>query len=165
MIEIKRQISINAPVEKVWQVLAQEFDRVGIWASSIAQSKPNLEALAPNGAMQGGRVCIVPNFGELKETFTHYDQKQWTFSYEAIAGMPFFIKKAGNTWSLMAQGQTTVVNMHIIADVNFFPGKLMEPLMRRQFGRNGSEVIEELKHYIEHGTPHPRKLKAMKAAA
>lgn len=165
MIEVKRQITVNAPIEKVWQVLAHEFDRVGEWASSIAQSKRNPDAVTPTGAAMGGRACVVPGFGGLKETITHYDEKRLTFSYEATEGMPFFVTKAGNTWSLVPQGQTTLVNMHLVADVNFLPGKLMEPVMRRQFSRNASDIVEELKHYIEYGKPHPRKLKAMKAVA
>ena len=165
MIEIKHQLTVNAPIDEVWRVLALEFTRVGDWASGIAQSKLNPNVVAPEGAEVGGRVCSVPGFGDLAEAFTAYDPDNYTFSYEAIEGMPFFVKTAGNTWSLTAQGNQTIVNMHLIAEVNVFSGMLMAPMMRRKFDQSGRDTIEDLKYYVENGSPSPRKLKAMQQAA
>lgn len=165
MIEVNKQITINAPVADVWRVLAHEFDRVGEWATSIAQSKPNPEAKPIAGSEVGGRICVVPGFGEMKESFAYYDEDNLTFSYEAVQGMPFFVKTAGNTWSLTDKGNQTIVDMHLIAEVNMFPGKVMAPMLRSQFNRQAGEIIEELKYYIENGQPHPRKLAALQKAA
>ena len=165
MIEVKKQIVINAPVAEVWRVLADEYHRVGEWASSIDHSAINHEAPVPDGLEYGGRICSVPGFGDLKESFTNYDADNLTYSYEATDGMPFFVTKAGNTWSLSKKGEKTVVDMHLIADVNLFPGKLMQAMMKRQFDRQAGEVIEELKYFVEQGKPHPRKVKAMQKSA
>jgi hypothetical protein len=38
---------------------------------------------------------------------------------------------------------------------------LLFPLIKLGFGVFVSQIIEELKFYVENGTPHPRKLKAL----
>lgn len=165
MIEVKKQLVVNAPYQEVWRILALEFHRVGEWASVIANSQINADATAPEGADIGGRVCVVPGFGDVKESFTAYDEDNLTFSYEATSGMPFFVKTAGNTWSLTPQGDKTVVDMHLMAETNLFPGALMAPLMKGQFDRQGWETIDDLKYYVENGKPSPRKQDAMKKVA
>lgn len=165
MIEIKKQVTISGSTADVWRVLAHEFDRVGEWATTIAQSKPNPDASPIAGAEVSGRICVVPGFGDLKESFTHYDEANMTFSYEAVQGMPFFVKTAVNTWSLTQKGNQTVVDMRLIVDVNLFPGKLMAPILRGQFDKQASEIVQELKYYIENGKPHPRKVSALQKAA
>ena len=44
-------------------------------------------------------------------------------------------------------------------------GWFMKGLMRRNMGKLLSEALEELKHFVETGTPHPRKQAAMQAFA
>ena len=41
---------------------------------------------------------------------------------------------------------------------------LIWPLLRLGFGVFVGQIIEELKYYVEHDSPHPRKLKAMEKA-
>ena len=55
---------------------------------------------------------------------------------------------------------TSLVETRAEIDVSLFPGLLLAPLLRLQMGRVGAQSLEELKYYVEHDQPHPRKLKA-----
>jgi hypothetical protein len=162
-IHFKDHILINAPATKVWRILAHEFDTIGDWASAIPTSQGIAELPAPPGAPVGARVCstAVPGFGQIRETFTSYDDQGMSFSYEATEGRPWFIKHAENHWVVRSLGpSTSEVEARAEVEVSLFPGVFLAPLMRFQLGRTGIQTFEELKHYVERGQVHPRKLQA-----
>lgn len=103
-IQMKDQITINAPADKAWHVLAHNFDDIGRWATVIMASKAATDMPAPEGAEVGGRVCSAQGFGEVQEKFTYYDEPSRRFGYKAIEGLPSFIKNAENNWSVHALG-------------------------------------------------------------
>jgi len=155
-------IVINASANKVWYVLAHDFANIGQWASAIPASKANPNLTAPEGAEVGGRVCStsVPGFRDIGESFTSYDEQSMHFAYQATEGRPWFLKHAENHWSVRSLGpDTSQVETRAETDVSFFPGFLLAPLFKFQMGRIGTQSLEELKYYIEHDQPHPRKLK------
>ena len=55
----------------------------------------------------------------------------------------------------------SVVEIKPEIDVNLFFGLLLMPLIPFANFFLGDRTLEELKYYIEHGQPHPRKLKAL----
>jgi hypothetical protein len=71
-LHLKSQLTINAPAEKVWRILAHEFDTIGQWASAVPASQAVADLPAPAGAQVGGRVCAtaVRGFAAVQETFT-----------------------------------------------------------------------------------------------
>jgi len=162
--KIERTLTINAPIVRVWQVVAHDFASVGEWASNVDESVVNINASTPNGATVGGRVCDVPGFGQLEETFIEYDEVGKTFTYDAT-GLPFFVKHAQNTWKVEAiDEQTTRVSFS--ADMALIPilGTLMSIPMKRQLITILDNVVEELKYYVEKGVPHPRKVALIQKA-
>jgi hypothetical protein len=83
------------------------------------------------------------------------------FGYQATEGRPWFLKRAENHWVVRALGpQTSVVESRAELDVGLFPGVFLAPLLKLLMGRVGAQFSEELKYYVEHDQPHPRKLKA-----
>ena len=160
-IQMKGQITINAAADKVWRVLAHNFDDIGRWATVISASKAATDMPAPEGAAVGGRVCSAPGFGEVQEKFTYYDEPARRFGYKGIEGLPSFIKAAENNWSVHALGANKcLVESRAEVDFKLIPGLLMIPIFKFQMGRTGAKLLEELKYYVEHDHPHPRKLKA-----
>lgn len=163
--EIKKSVTISQTIDKVWEIMATDYTRVGEWTSQITLSKNNDEVTAklPN-APAGGRVCTAPGFGDIKETMTHYDEGDKYFRYKAdISSMPFFVKGIANGWRFRSLGpKKTEVNMRMELKLNAFPGTLMAPVMRAQMGKSANIILEELKHYTETGRIHERKLKALK---
>jgi hypothetical protein len=162
-IYFKDRIVINAPAAKVWRVLAHEFDTIGLWASAIPASRGLSEVPAPAAAGVGARVCAtaVPGFGEIRETFTSYDEDAMHFAYKATEGRPWFIKQAANHWRVRALGpSTSEVEAWAEIEVSLFPGVLLAPLLKLQLGRTGAQTFDDLKYYVEHDQVHLRKLKA-----
>jgi hypothetical protein len=45
-------------------------------------------------------------------------------------------------------------------ELSLFPGVFLAPLVKLLMRRIGAQFSEELKYYVEHDQPHPRKLKA-----
>jgi hypothetical protein len=162
-IHLNDHFTINASAKKVWRVLAHDFSNIGQWASAIPTSKAVAELPVPEGAEVGGRVCstAVPGFRDIQESFISYDEQSMSFAYQATEGRPWFLKHAENHWVVRSLGpDTSLVETRAETDVSLFPGFFLVPLFKIQMSRIGTQSLEELKYYVEHDQPHPRKLKA-----
>ena len=158
------QITINASANTVWRLLAHDFASIGQWASAIPSSIANTDLPVPEGAEVGGRVCstAVPGFRDVEESLTSYDEQSMRFAYQATQGRPWFLKHAENHWSVRTLGpHTSLVETRAEIALNTFPGVFLAPLLNYQMSRIGARTLEELKYYVEHDQPHPRKLRAM----
>ena len=159
--EVIRKINVNASASQLWTILAEEYDRVGEWTSEIEQSAPN-----PDLPVGEGRVCVTPGFGDVKETITKYDEQDREFSYAAeIGNFPFFVKEVGNTWRVEANGNGSIVHMHMKGRLLPVFAQLMGPIMKRQMAKSADIVLEELKYFAENGRVHPRKQQQLAQAA
>ena len=162
--DFRKSVIIDAPLDKVWKIAAQDFHKVELWASTVHSSKANEALSVPEGAEVGGRICAT-GMGDPKETFAHFDADdcRFTISFE---GLPPFIRNAQNAWSLRAVGpDRTEVTNDVTMDFNTFPGRLLQPLMRGRLERNIDNLLEELQHFAETDTAHPRKAEAQKKVA
>ena len=84
-IEVSKKATINVSADRLWSILADEFDKIGEWASGIDSSGPNPDAAILEGAPMGGRVCQVPGFGDIDETFTSFNAENRSFAFAATA--------------------------------------------------------------------------------
>jgi hypothetical protein len=155
---VQRKISINTPVSRLWSILADDYDKVGEWTTAVEASAPNPDV--PEGE---GRVCAT-GFGENRETITHSDSEEHTFTYQVeFAKPPFFLERILNSWSVDAGGDgQSVVQMN--ADVQLKPiiGAIMGPFLKRGMHRRLDKILDELKYYAETGQIHPRKQEQIK---
>lgn len=163
---ITKQIAIEAPVDAAWERLGPQFSSVDRWASSVARSRLRDDGRKLAGAPCYGRVCET-DLGPFRESLVEYDERSHVLAYEASGDkMPFFVKKLRNRWSLHAQGpETTLVQMEMNVDLMPVFSLLMGPMMRRQMAPVMAQSIEEFKHFVETGRPHPRKEQAIAEAA
>lgn len=162
-LHLKGHMTINASAKKVWRILAHDFGNIGQWASAIPVSQPLPDLLAPAEAEVGGRICspAVAGFADVQETFTYYDERSMSFAYQATEGRPWFLKHTENHWVVRELGpQTALVETRAEITMRLFPGLFLAPLLQFQMGRVSVRSFEELKYYVEHNRPHPRKLKA-----
>jgi hypothetical protein len=167
-LQITSQTTVDVPAAQAWHLLAHQFDQIGQWTSLIPQSRPVSDIPAPAGAPVGGRVCspAVAGFRAVQETFTSYDEAGMRFSYAATAGLPWLITRAENHWSVRPLSpDRSLVEARAEVALRPFPGLLVGPLLRLQLRRAAERVFEELKYYLEHGQPHPRKLRASRNTA
>lgn len=161
--QFQKSIDIDAPIDRVWRVVAHEFADVGTWSSAVQSSGANLEAAVPDGATVGGRVCAT-SFGDLKETFTAYDEARHQFTFR-VTGMPSYITLAQNTVTATPTGVgTTEVSLNIRMETSAV-GKVMGPMFAIKLKTTLNTFLDELKAYVERGEVSGRKKKQLAKAA
>ena len=80
-------------------------------------------------------------------------------AYEVVKGFPGFITSAMNTWSLEEKGSNTLLSMHMTMHTKGFKGAIMSPLMKMQLNKTVTGIIDDLKVFVETGTPSDYKQK------
>ena len=79
------QVKINAPMDKVWEVLA-DFGATDKWSPVISKSYSTTEA---NGGVGAGRHCQT-SFGALKEQIVEWEEgRSFTIDGKTVLPMKF----------------------------------------------------------------------------
>jgi hypothetical protein len=172
MPQITSHLSIDAPAERVWQIIGPGFARIGDWATSVPASVP-LPATAPAAiapaattpaaaaasAPVTGRTCHtgVGRMPTVNETLTSYDDSSRTLSYEAT-GMPGFITTASSTWVVTPTGEdSSRVTVTGIFRTRGPLGLLACWAIILQARLTARHLQADLRHYVKFGTASPRK--------
>jgi len=156
--ELSNETIIHAPADRVWHVVAHHFAQIGDWATAIAASRP-LQGSADAGAPADGRVCEtgMRMFPHVEETILVLDERARTLTY-AGAGLPVFVSEARNRWQVTALGDhRTSVRVDATMKMTGIVGRLLAVPLRLWLTREGKKTLDDLKYYVEHGRPSPRK--------
>jgi len=163
MTDLTQHVVVNASAEAVWEVVAGRFDRIGEWAAAIPASGVAAAdvALVDLAAPVPARVCEtgIRALPRITETIVGFDSANRTLTYEATEGMPSFVTAARNTWTVTALSATRC-RVDIVAEFSTrgLLGRLARAAILARVLRDGRHLLEDLKHYVETGTPSPRKL-------
>lgn len=165
-IEITKNAIVNVSADRLWSILADDFDKIGEWARGVDSSAPNTDAAVPEGASVGGRVCQAPGFGAINETFTSFDPVERSYAFEATASkIPSFVRNITNhTWVKPLGPEQSEVQLRITADTLGVRGALVKPMMTRKFSRGLDGSLEDLKIFAESGKISSEKSKALAKA-
>jgi hypothetical protein len=165
-IEISKNAVINVSADRLWSILADDFDKIGEWARGVDSSGPNTDAAVPEGASVGGRVCEVPGFGAINETFTSFDPDERSYSFGATASkIPSFVRNLTNHTLVKELGpEQSEVQLKLTADTSGVRGALIKPVMTRKFSRAIDAVLEDLEVFAESGKISSEKSKALAKA-
>ena len=165
-IEVKKTATINVSADRLWSIVADDFDKVGTWARGVDSSGPHVEAAIPEGASVGGRVCEVPGFGSIDETFTSFDPTERSYAFAANASkIPKFVRNLTNHTKVTPLGpEQSRVDLKITADTEGIRGALIKPVMTRKFNTAIDDVLVDLKIYAETGEISSEKSKALAKA-
>lgn len=159
--KIQKSVTIDAPADRVWDILGPNYTRAGDWASSvfISEAKPGTPTVA--GAPVAGRTCETA-LGPFTESIVAYDEARRHIAYSASgAKMPGFVRSLVNAWTVVPAGPDRAkVTMALSADIAQPFRFMMGWMMRRQFDGVLDEAIDDLKVYAETGEPSPRKVEA-----
>ena len=114
--------------------------------------------------MSGRALTLGPfGAGEIHERLLEVDREGMSLTYEAARGMPGFVAGARNRWCVVALDEGSC-RVETRASVELTgPMALAGCLVRWQLQRAGASVLEELRHYVETGEPHARKLAKLRA--
>jgi hypothetical protein len=158
--------TIDASADKVWKILAHDFDDAHVWMASIPNSYGKNLGKKFEGTQSTGRVCELdskPNGIKAYETIEAYNEEDKTIKIRvnfknAPLVFPFKFNLATfevysldeNRCRVLFKGKMTLTLM----------GYIMYPLLRLGFPKILKQVLDELKYFAENGKPHPKKSKA-----
>jgi Polyketide cyclase / dehydrase and lipid transport len=163
--KLELQVEINGPADAAWAVLGERFADIGEWAAPIRSS--TLDGELGIGAI---RTCQIAKFGPLalgavRERLIAFDPARMTLAYESVDGLPSFITSAVNRLSIHNVSDRRCL-VHSQGNVALQRRVwLFEPLVKWRLQVAARLVLEELRHQVEHGRAHPRKVASTDAAA
>lgn len=154
---IKRQIPISKSIEDVWEVLGNQFGEISKWSSLIKESK-----VYGDSKLEGLSYSIRETNttqGITKQEMTSFNPEQHSLSYKALSGTPFFIKTVNANWFLSKLNDDSAqLNMSVDVETKGIMGVILGPVAKMKLGKLGDELVDDLKYYLENGSPHPRNL-------
>ena len=151
---VHRELTINASADRLWQILGDDYAKVGEWTTQVLSSQPN-----PDLRVGEGRVCVTDGFGDAKETLTQYDEQKRELAYVAtIEKMPFFVKEMANAWRVEPKGESrSIVHMDMNGKLLPVFKQIMTRPMSKQLAKSADLFLRDLKYYAETGDIHPEK--------
>ena len=158
--KFSKQITVNAPAEKVWEVLGRDFANIGVWSTAVSNSVANDKLAIVNNSPVGGRYCDT-SFGKISEEFTAFDDDKKTFSFKGVFDSKMFTSVINTSGLRTIDENTTEVSFGPNIQLSFI-GTLMYPMIRMMLGKAVDVILEDLKYFVENGKPSPKKLAAQK---
>jgi hypothetical protein len=160
-VKITTEIVIDKPVVAVWEVVGTQFGNAYLWASVLNHTEGHGRKISEQ--VCESRTCDIQGMGRIREKLTAFDPIAHALTYEVMEGFPFFVERGINRWRLFDVGGRT----RLVSDAEIVTkgviGAVMQPMMKMQMSGMMRRTLEDLKHYVERGAPHPRKLRAMAA--
>ena len=155
-----KDIVINAPAEKVWDILAHKFADVGQWSRLVSQSTVNNDAQKVSNSPVGGRLCET-SIGKISEEFTAYDEEGMTFSFKGVITSKVFSNVISTNAVTAIDENTSKVTVTPNIDLKAL-GILMYPLIKMNLGKLIKQGLTDLKYFAENDKPSPEKLATQK---
>jgi carbon monoxide dehydrogenase subunit G len=147
MSELHHTIKINAPLDRVWEVLA-DLEAVRHYNPMVASARyisSNREGIG------AARQCDLKPKGYVKERVIGWEPKQAITLELYEHQWPIRLMR----WrtALKPDGTGTLVTQDMEYDMKFGPlGRLMDALMmRRNLDKGISDIFERLKRFVETG--------------
>ncbi|TFB12575.1 SRPBCC family protein [Candidatus Marinimicrobia bacterium MT.SAG.4] len=158
--KFSKDITINVPAKKVWDILGHKFADVGQWSSLVSRSTVNNDASKVNNSPVGGRFCET-GIGKISEEFTAYDEKGMTFSFKGVITSIMFSKVISTNAVTAIDENTSKVTLTPNIDLKVL-GILMYPLIKMNLGKLIKQALMDLKYFAENDKPSPEKLASQK---
>ena len=159
-VNVQIKTKINAPADKVWEVLGKQFADISKWTSVVEDSKairldeiPSNEFTPADNAPVPARQTISVNGGRkatLIEVLTLYSDEKRTLKFYGL-GLPSFIAYAGDKQSVIPMREK---ECEVVFDVEMrLKGifKLFKGIAKKRFAKNFKKVQNDLKVYVETG--------------
>ncbi len=172
MPNLSTHLIIEAPADRVWEIIGRRFERIGEWATAVPAStgvgstgsgsavvtSATTTEVGTDGPVTG-RVCTtgVRLMPRIIETIVAYNEANRSLTYEA-SGMPGFVTAARNTWTVTPVNEDTCrVTLNARFDTSGLPARLARWAILAQVRRTSRHLQNDLAHYARHGIPSPRK--------
>lgn len=157
--KITTEIIISKPALTVWEIVGNQFGSAHIWASALTHTEGSGRKMTEQ--VCENRTCDIKGMGRISEKLLEFDSKNFALTYEVTNGFPFFVERGINRWTMTEEGSSTRLQSVAEITTQGFVGVLMAPLMKMQMTGLMHRLLEDLKHFVETGEPHPRKVTAL----
>ncbi|MFY0627163.1 MAG: SRPBCC family protein [Reichenbachiella sp.] len=151
--EVQKEITINVPASQLWEMVGPGFTEVYKWSSNVDHSVGKGTAEF-EGAVCSERHCDlnVKGFSSINEKLTKYDDARMNLAYEVNDGMPGFVTKAVNDWTVVAVSDTqSKLIMKGEFGIKGIMGFMMNGMMEKKMNETLETVLEDAKIYAETG--------------
>lgn len=150
---LEKEQVINVPASELWQMVGPGFIDVYKWSSNVDHAEgsgsPEFE-----GASCSERSCDlnVKGFNKISEKLTIYNEKSMKLAYEVLEGMPGFVEKASNEWTVVSinEKQSKLVMKAEFRSKGLM-GTLMNGMMEKKMNKLLEVVLNDAKVYAETG--------------
>lgn len=145
--QVIKRIEINKPIDEVWKVWAEEFDKAGVWMAQVNHTIQKSTGTKLEEAPMIGRVCnFTPNPDGAKaiEDIVLYDDVNYRLNLEIVPeNVPIPLERNIFKSSLkeIADNKTELV---IEANIELkWKGYFLYPIIKNGFNKSYSELLEE----------------------
>ncbi|KZN35101.1 SRPBCC family protein [Pseudoalteromonas luteoviolacea] len=165
---VHNKLTINSPVEQVWKIIAEDFANAYKWMSGVVHSYEINHGLKGETPV-AGRVCNLEsheNPFHAVENILRYDEAEHTLVFEVIPvkerGPKLPIVKNKVTIKLtQAKDGSTQIHWHSHVTLKLV-GKLLYPVLKLGLYKAFSNILQDLKVFVETGYPSKRKISSDK---
>lgn len=161
-------MTVNASADAIWQMIGPDFAAVDKWMAATPTAEPISGTPIPGAPVKGRNSFLIKKFQPMyqEEIITEYSDAKRTVSFQVT------MRKTPKLMPLKGYDSTVIIEP--ISDgsskvtwignaqIHWFGKVLSGPLLKSLddgFIRN----LEEIKHIMETGQPHPRKVAKNKA--
>ncbi len=137
-----KEIEIDAPADRIWEVLS-DYANVYKWAPVVAASRV---LTASSTGLGAERACTIPGFGDVVETVTEWEDGS-SLGYR-VTGVPG-VTDQQNRFSVTPKGDRSVVVLEV--DLEMVAPEEQRAAAERQFAEVMEITLVGLKQYVETG--------------
>jgi hypothetical protein len=153
-VEVKQELPINANIDSTWQVMGTEFSDIYLWSTFFIQSKAG--GYKKFKEIDYSTRVILTEDGENTQVLDVFDPAAHSLSYHITKGKPGIAKEASAIWSLVDLGPNkTKVVLEFKMVTKGWIGLLMSGKIRSKINSTSTEMVKDLKYYLEKEKPHP----------
>lgn len=151
--EVQKEIIVNVSAAQLWEMIGPGFVDVYKWSSNVdhASGKGVSEF---EGAVCDERFCDVnvKGFSKISEKLVKYSDDHMNLAYAVQEGMPGFMTKAVNDWTVvdLGNGQAKLVMKAEFAAKGLM-GRMMIGTMEKKMNTTLQTVLNDAKIYAETG--------------
>lgn len=162
---IRKKMIIDSPIAEVWSVWAEQFDKAQDWMAVVVHSYEKKEGDISENSPLIGRVCEFSskkNGPKAIEDIITYDPTNYLLDIKVVpknVPVPLRYNILKSSLKEISKNRT-----EISLDINpviSWKGYVLYPLLKVGLSKSFNELLEELKYFLEEGSPHPRKLAVM----
>ncbi|MEM6262327.1 MAG: SRPBCC family protein, partial [Bacteroidota bacterium] len=150
---LEKEIIINVSADQLGDMLGPGFGEGYKWSSKGDHAEGMGEGQF-EGAVCDERACNVnvKGFSKIQEKLIMYDETSMNLAYQVNEGMPGFITKAVNNWTVVPVGANKAkLIMKAEFESKGLMGALTRGMMKKKMGETLETVLFDAKVYAETG--------------